>query len=97
MLHIINSVPISSSFFEHAHSGDTVIFTDNAVLAVKQDYFDTESLAQKTFSHINLCVRKADLLIRNISNADLLRNVVIIDETQYEFALSQSFAIRSCN
>ena len=97
MLHIINSFPISSSFFEHTHSGDTVIFTDNAVLAVKQENFENESLTQKTFSHINLCVRKADLLIRNISNADLLRNVVIIDDMQYELALSQGFAIKSYN
>ena len=81
MLHIINSFPISSSFFEFTHSGDTVIFTNNAVLAVKKEYFD--GIAQKTFSHINLCVRKADLLIQNISTADVLRNVAIIDEMQY--------------
>ncbi len=97
MLHIINSFPISSSFFEHTHSGDTVIFTDNAVLALKQENFDHESLAQKTISHINLYVRKADLLIRNISNTDLLRNVVVIDDMQYELALSQSIAIKSYN
>lgn len=97
MLHIINNFPISSSFFEQTHSGDSVIFTNNAVLAVKQEYFDKESLAQKTLSHINLYVRKADLLLRNISNSDLLRNVIIIDDIQYELALSQCFAIKSCN
>lgn len=97
MLHIINNFPLSPSFLEKAHSGDTVIFTDNAVFAVKQENIETESLSKKAFNHINLYVRKADLLIRNISNAELLRGVVIIDEVQYENAISQDYLIRSCN
>lgn len=97
MLHIINCFPISPSFLDSTKSGDTVIFTDNAVLAVKQENIEKESLTQKTFNHINLYVRKADLLIRNISNSELFRGVVIIDELQYENVKSQYFAIRSNN
>ena len=97
MLHIINSFPISSSFLDNTHSGDSVIFTENAVLAAKQVNIETESLTQKAFSHINLYVRKADLLLRDISNKELFRGVVIIDDMQYKNAISQDFAIKSCN
>ncbi|MCF6202059.1 MAG: hypothetical protein L3J59_00100 [Methylococcaceae bacterium] len=97
MLHIVDNFPIPSTFLNETQSGDTVIFTDNAVLAVKQENFETESLSQKTFSHINLCVRKADLLIRNISNKDLLRGVVVIDDLQYKSAIDQDFALKSNN
>ena len=97
MLHIINSFPISPSLLNNTHSGDSVIFTDNAVFAAKQDNIETESLPQKAFSHINVYVRKADLLIRDISNKDLFRGVIIIDDMQYENAISQDFAIKSCN
>ena len=97
MLHIINSFPISPSFLDNTHSGDSIIFTENAVFAAKQDNIGTESLTQKAFSHINLYVRKADLLIRNISNKELFRGVIIIDDIQYENATSQYFAIKSYN
>jgi len=95
MLHIISNLPLSPSFLENTHSGDTVIFTDNAIVALKQS--NAESFAQKAFSHINLCVRKADLIIKNISNTDLLRGVAIIDESQFENATSEYFAVRSSN
>lgn len=97
MLHIINSFPISPSFIDSTHYGDSVIFTENAVFAAKQDNIESESLTQKAFSHINLYVRKADLLIRNISNNELFRGVIIIDDIQYENAISQDFAIKSYN
>ncbi|MCK5189879.1 MAG: hypothetical protein KAR12_07460 [Methylococcales bacterium] len=97
MLHIINCFPISPSFLDSTHYGDSVIFTDNAVFAAKQNSIETESLSQKEFSHINLYVRKADLLIRDIPNKELYRGVVIIDDIQYENAISQDFAIKSCN
>ncbi len=96
MLHIINSFPIAHSFFDGTETGDTVIFTENAVLAVKQDS-DSASFSKKTFDHINLCVRKVDLMLRDISKHDLLRGVVVIDETQYEDVLSEDFAFKSCN
>jgi len=95
MLHIISSLPLSPSFLDNAHSGDTVIFTDTAILALKQS--NAESFTHKAFSHINLCVRKADLMIKNISNSDLLRGVAVIDETQFENATSEYFAVKSCN
>ena len=97
MLHIINNFPISPSLLDCTHTGDTVIFTDNAVFAAIHENIENESLTKKTFSHINLCVRKADLLIRNISNSDLLQGVAIIDDMQYKNAISEDFMIRSCN
>ena len=97
MLHIINSFPIAPSFFDNTHTGDSIIFTENAVFAAKQDNIETVSLTQKAFSHINLYVRKADLLIRNISNNELFHGVIIIDDTQYENAISEDFVIKSCN
>ncbi|MCK4841620.1 MAG: hypothetical protein KAT04_07020 [Methylococcales bacterium] len=97
MLHIINSLPNSASFLNNARSGDTVIFTENAVLAAKQGYFDIESLTQKALDHINLYVRKADLLIQDISISELIRGVIVIDDMQYQSAITQNFAIKSYN
>jgi len=97
MLHIISTFPLSRSFLENTNSGDTVIFTDNAIFAVKQKNFETETLTQKAFSHINLCVRKADLIIKNISNSELIRSVTIIDEIQYKNVTSEDLAIKSYN
>lgn len=97
MLHVVNTFPIPQSLLSKAHYGDVVIFTENAVLAVKQGNSDFEELAQKALGHINLCARKADLLIRNISKSELLRGVTILDDMQIEMAQSQDCAVRSCN
>lgn len=97
MLHIINNFPISSSFFDTTQSGDTIIFTDNAVLAVRKENFEAVSLPKKIFNHINLCVRKADLLIRNIPDNELLRGVTVIDDLQYEDVMSHEAVFRSYN
>jgi len=96
MLHIISNLPLSPLFIENTHSGDTIIFTDDAILAVKQSN-TLESLTQKAFSHINLCVRKTDLMLKNISKSDLLRDVTIIDETQFQYATSEEFVVKSYN
>ena len=98
MLHIINSFPIPAALLDRTNSGDTVIFTGNAVLAVKQNKLNTEkTLTQKAFGHINLCVRKADLLIKNISISELWRGVAVIDEDQYKNAATDYFVVKSCN
>ncbi len=97
MLHIISTLPLSPSFITNTHSGDTVIFTDDAILAVRKNNVDIEYLTKKTFNHINLCVKKADLLIKNISNHELLRGVAILDDSQFSNAMTDCFAIKSCN
>lgn len=97
MLHIINTYPISNSFLADTRSGDTVIFTENAVLAVKQENCNLEALSKKALKHINLYVRKADLLIKNISNSELLRGVTIIDDVQFNHAITHDIAIKSYN
>ncbi|MCK5870958.1 hypothetical protein BMR05_04695 [Methylococcaceae bacterium HT4] len=97
MLHIIDNFPIQHSFLEQMHSGDTIILKDNAVYAAKQENIKA-SLSKKTFAHINLCVSKADLLMRNISNRDLMRGTTIVDSTdEYQEYLAENIAIRSCN
>jgi sulfur transfer complex TusBCD TusB component (DsrH family) len=97
MLHITDTFPIHDSFLEKTHSGDTIILKDNAVLAVKQENI-TESLTRKTFAHLNLCVSKTDLLLRNIVKADLIHGVSVLDNIEeYQDDCLPSFAIKSLN
>lgn len=97
MLHIIENFPIQHSFLAATHSGDTIILKDNAVYAAKQENLQ-ECLIRKTFAHLNLCVSKADLLLRNISNHDLMRGVAIIDDfDEYQDYLAQDIAVKSSN
>lgn len=97
MLHIIDNFPIQRSFLDQLNSGDTIILKDNAVYAAKQENLK-ENLTKRTFAHLNLCVSKADLLLRNISNRDLARGVAILDNfDDYQDYLTQNIAMRSCN
>ncbi len=97
MLHITNTFPIHDSFLEKTHSGDTIILKDNAVLAVKQENI-TGSLTRKTFSHLNLCVSKTDLLLRNIAKSDLIRGVSVLDNIEeYQDNCIPNFAVKSFN
>lgn len=97
MLHIIENFPIQLSFFKQMRPGDTIILKDNAVYAAKQENIKT-SPAKRTLAHLNLCVSKADLSLRNISSHELIRGVAIIDSTdEYQEYLTQNIAMRSCN
>ena len=97
MLHIIDNFPIQNSFLQSTHSGDTLILRDNAVYAAKQEYLK-ECLSRRTFAHLNLCVSKADLLRRNITDQELIRGVAVIDNMdEYQECLTQEIAIKSCN
>ena len=97
MLHIVDNFPLQHSFLKNTHSGDTLILKDNAVYAAKQEYLK-EAFTKRTFTHLNLCVSKADLLLRNISNAELIKGVAIVDDfDEHQDGLSEDIAIRSCN
>ena len=97
MLHIIDNFPIQPSFLQSTHSGDTVLLKDNAVYAAKQENLK-EAMTRRTFAHLNLCVSKADLLLRNISNNELIRGVAVIDSfDEYQEYLAQNIAVKSCN
>ncbi len=96
MLHIINQFPVSQSYLDRTSHGDTIIFTENAVYAIQQSK-NNASLTQKTLKHINLCVRKADLLIRNISAGELFKGVAVLDDIEFNMAKSQEAIIRSWN
>ncbi|GFO71717.1 hypothetical protein BJAS_P1382 [Bathymodiolus japonicus methanotrophic gill symbiont] len=79
------------------HSGDTIILKDNAVYAAKQENIKS-SLTKRALAHLNLCVSKTDLSLRNISNRELIRGVAIIDSAdEYQEYLAQNIAMRSCN
>ena len=96
MIHIINQFPVNPDCLEKASNGDTFVFTENAVYAMQQNSTEL-NLAQKTFAHFNLCVRKADLLLRNLSISDLLKGVTIIEDFDYPSLLKQDQVIRSWN
>ena len=97
MLHIIDNFPIQNSFLLSTHSGDTVILKDNAVYAAKKENLK-EAMTRRTFAHLNLCVSKADLLLRNISDRELIRGVAVIDSfDEYQEYLAQNIAVKSCN
>ncbi len=95
MLHIIDQFPVSQASLEKTATGDTILFTENAVYAIKQS--ENNTLTQKTFAHINLCVRKADLLIRNISISELFKGVAVLDDLDYQLIQGQESVIRSWN
>lgn len=97
MLHIVDNFPIQHSFLATIHSGDTIILKDNAVYAAKQNNLKERQL-KNAFAHLNLCVSKADLLLRNISSRELIRGVAVLDDfNEYQEYLAQNIAVRSCN
>ncbi len=96
MLHIIDSFPVDHSELELTNSGDTVLFLKNAVFAVKKCDSNLSMLRQ-VLSHLNMCVRKTDLITRGLSPSELAHNVTIIDEQEYRAITEQDGAIRSWN
>ncbi len=97
MFHIVNNFPIQHSFLATTHSGDTVILKDDAVYAAKQGNLE-EYLTKRAFSHLNLCVNKADLLQRNISKNELIHGVAVIDGIdEYQEYLAQNMLVKSYN
>jgi sulfur relay protein TusB/DsrH len=97
MLHIINQFPVDLGALKKTASGDTVVFTNNAVLAVKRNTQDNDSFIKKTFAHINLCVLKTDLKLIGITTRELLHGVSVLDEQDFRNMTHDSTAIRSCN
>jgi sulfur relay protein TusB/DsrH len=79
MLHIINHFPLQHSFLEKTHTGDTIMLKDDAVYALTKENL-RESFIKKSFTRFNLCVKKSDLLLRNIANHELIQGVSVIDE-----------------
>ena len=96
MLHIINDFPINTVNLEHTSSGDTILFTENAVYAVKRTENCIKKL-QKAFSHLNFCVLETDLKQRGVSFNDIQRNVPIIDDNDYIDIRENYMAIKSSN
>jgi len=97
MLHIIKHFPLHDSFLDNANFGDSLILKDEAILAIKKETI-RPSRIQKSLEHLNLYVKKSDLLSRNISAKELVHGVSILDDfdEQHEAQL-QNMAFLSCN
>lgn len=96
MLYIIDQLPLNNTVLDHASLGDTVVLTNNAVYALTQDDNDL-CLLSKALSKITLCVRNTDLLLRNISQSELLSEVAILDDRDYADILDNDLALGSWN
>ena len=96
MLHIVDQFPIDSSALNHIRYGDTILFTNNAVLAIKKNNSEQHSLLP-ILTHLNPCVRKKDLLISGLSRNEILNKVCIIDDQDLQAITESCTVIRSCN
>jgi len=96
MLHIINNFPLQGSFLENTHFGDTIMLKDDAVYALKKEHLG--GLLQKSFAHFNLCVKKSDLLSRDLATHELIHGVSVLDDfdepNEYH---AHNIAFLSCN
>jgi len=96
MLHIISQFPINPSELEKTAEGDSIIFTENAVYSIKQNN-TTLKWIQATLKHVNICVRKADLMLRNIDISELIAGVAILEDFDWPMLESQEAVVRSWN
>ncbi len=96
MLYVIENFPVNPLLLEKVSSGDTIIFADNAVYSIIKDN-NTFKLMQSTLKHLNLCVRKADLLIRNISLNDIFQGITVLNDFDFIQDEIQETAVRSWN
>ena len=96
MLYIIDQFPLDTNTLQQTASGDTVLFTENAVLAVRRNT-EIEKFIKKTLAHINLCVSGTDLALRGLAISDLLCGVSILDERDLIDIAGNDPAIRSWN
>lgn len=97
MIHIIEDYPVDSNSFRQTHSGDTVVFLENAILALKKQDQTLSALKQKLLKHINLCVRNGDMIKQGMTRRELLNQVAIIDDPEYTDLMEQNTVIKSWN
>ena len=96
MLHIFNNFPIDCSRLEQTACGDTVLFTENAVYAVKKND-NSDTLFKQAPRHLNFFVLGSDLITRGVSTSEILHNVSIIDDRDFYTITEEKTIIRSCN
>lgn len=96
MLHIINQFPIDSTALNRTRCGDTILFADNAVLAIKKNNHGQNPI-QKALTHLNSCVCKKDLINKGVSLNEILSMVCVIDDHDLQAIAEDSTAFRSCN
>ena len=96
MLHIFNNFPIDRSRLEQTACGDTVLFTENAVYAVKKNN-KSDKIINKATRHPHFCVLGSDLSMRGVSLSEIFHNVSIIDDRDYNTITEEKTIFRSCN
>ena len=96
MLHIINHFPIEAAELDHTAFGDTIVLTDNAVYAVKQNN-EIHKLFKQALKRLNCFVLGSDMKARGLNTDEIVNGVSIIDEIDYEDIADESIAVRSWN
>lgn len=97
MLFIFDKFPITEEELEKTRSGDTILLTDKAVYAVKRNDVNNDSRLQINFTHLNLCVRRSDLVLKNIAETELYSGVAVLDDVEIAAIQNQEAAVRSWN
>lgn len=96
MLHIIDDFPVEPSALNDVESGDTVLFIENAVLAVKQGARGF-TLLKQALTHLNFCVLASHLRARGVAANEVERGVSVIDEQDFEDLTEDNVAVKSWN
>ena len=96
MLHIVSQRPVELSFLDSITFGDTILFTGSAIHITKKTK-DSFNLLQRAFKHLNFCVLHSDIIKQGLVSSDILRNVIIIDEKDYQHITKNNTAIKSFN
>ena len=96
MLHIIDHFPIKPSELEQTSNGDTVVLTNNAIYAAKQNT-DFSKLSKQALNRLNMCVLGKDMRIRGVDTHDILSGVAILDDYEYLDITDYNSIVRSWN
>jgi sulfur relay protein TusB/DsrH len=80
MLHLIFHTPIDTNLLERIGSQDTIVFMDNAVLALLKHSTFSKVLANLT--HHSCYALLEDLQIRGINPEELSAHIQVINYTQ---------------
>ncbi len=97
MIHIIKHYPVDVNALNRTRCGDTILFLENAVLALNKQDQCISTLMQRLLLHINLCVRKGDMLAQGLTRQELFNHVAVLDELDINALEHQDSAVKSWN
>ncbi len=96
MIHIIDRLPVSHAELKHTSIGDTVLFTENALFAIRSGENEFENL-RSLFTHINFCVLIEDICSKGVSHTEIPTGISVIDQFDVKDLKDNTNAFRSCN